>query len=274
MRLRVSALTVAASSLLSSCFFGGGPAAQNILAPVAKRTLAEGTSRTSSFVEMRSGARDPTQGMKLEGVFDYAERRGRFTMDASGLGLGQALGSAEIVVAGPVMYVKMGQEVLPGKSWVKVDLSKQGGPLGAANPVGQQLLQNDPTGAIAYLRGAVGKAKREGAEKIRGVQTTRYSFEIDPARTLRSLPDDLKQRMNELAKGASSKTFPAEAWIDGDGLLRKLVYEVEMSKGDGRLISPGKVVVIQELYDFGLDVQVDEPAADSVVEPEALRPQA
>jgi hypothetical protein len=54
-----------------------------------------------------------------------------------------------------------------------------------------------------------------------------------------------------------------DVWVDGDGRLRRLEYEMELSDVDGARVAVG---VTMELYDFGVEVDVVAPPADETTD--------
>ncbi len=71
----------------------------------------------------------------------------------------------------------------------------------------------------------------------------------------------------QLQEAAGSVSAPAEAWIDAQGRVRRLV--VTMSLG-GQLATPMTMTMTEDLYDFGVRTNVTPPSADLVVELSSL----
>jgi hypothetical protein len=61
--------------------------------------------------------------------------------------------------------------------------------------------------------------------------------------------------------GAGS--IPAEAWIDAQGRVRRLV--VSMSLG-AQLGAPMTMTMTEDLYDFGVEANITPPSDDMVVD--------
>jgi len=132
---------------------------------------------------------------------------------------------------------------------------KEGVDLGAIMNVNQA----DPSQSLRMLM-ASSNARVTGSERIRGVQTTHYAFNID----YKKLAHDNKA-FKQLKEATGSVSAPAEAWIDAKGRVRRLV--VTMSLG-GQLATP--MTMTEDLYDFGVRTNVTPPSDDLVVDLSSL----
>ena len=144
------------------------------------------------------------------------------------------------------------------KPWIKMDLSK----LAAAKGLGafQNLNQTDPSQTLAYLKGA-GASRELGYDQVRGVFTKHYALTIDLDRLAKG-NGQLQQALKQL-KGMMGTKLPAEAWVDAQGLLRKLTLNFTlMNTPDG----PFRMSLSEELYDFGAAVHVQLPPASEVTD--------
>jgi hypothetical protein len=105
---------------------------------------------------------------------------------------------------------------------------------------------DDPHWMVAALAGADESTSREGEDFVGGFITTRYSFRAD-----------LRQAKVELPPHGSVKrpTIGGEAWVDGDGLVRRVVWRQPFRRRP-RLPSPGapeaRLWHSVELWDFGV----------------------
>jgi hypothetical protein len=86
--------------------------------------------------------------------------------------------------------------------------------------------QADPNQALQMLM-ASSNARVSGTNTIRGVRTTRYSFRVD----LRRLADENKAWRDSLESmivmGVDG--YPAEAWIDAQGRVRRLTISMSFN---------------------------------------------
>jgi hypothetical protein len=152
--------------------------------------------------------------------------------------------------------------MVPAGKWVKMDLEKlakkEGVDLGAIMSANQA----DPSQSLRMLMASSG-ARVTGSERIRGVQTTRYAFNID----FKKLAHDNKQ-FRQLTEATGSVSAPAEAWIDAKGRVRRLA--VTMSLGGAELGTPMTMSISEELYDFGTQANSTPPSDDLVVDLSSL----
>lgn len=171
----------------------------------------------------------------------------------------------EMVVIYPVIYMKspLFEAQLPeGKEWLSYDQAKISEKLGIGDPT--QLQQSDPSEFVRYLRAASDRVEPVGKEDVRGVETTHYRATVD----LRKVPDTLPAGQRESARKAIEKLidlgagseFPTEVWIDGDSLLRRMRFQMEMTQ-QGKTID---LDMTMEMYDFGPKQKAKAPPAGEV----------
>jgi hypothetical protein len=165
---------------------------------------------------------------------------------------------------GLVMYMRstLFDKLVPTGKWVKMDLAKlakkEGVDLGAIMNANQA----DPSQSLRMLK-ASSNAHVTGYDQIRGVQTTRYAFNID----FKKLAHDNKQ-FKKLTETMGSVSAPAEAWIDAKGRVRRLA--LTMSLGAAQLGTPMTMSMTEDLYDFGAQANITPPSDDLVVDLSSL----
>ncbi len=214
--------------------------------------------------------------MSGEGVFDYAHHRGRMVFDMSDVLRGASgavpagAGEVEMIFEGVTLYMKMPflTELLnAGRPWLKLDLeaARRAGRPDLAQLV--QLGESDPTQVVELLRGATERVEEVGTETVRGARTSRYEIVLDLRRAVEQASDSARASVETLISRARSMRVPADVWIDDEGRMRKLTYAVALassgaSSGDG----DSSMTVTMELYEFGIDVRVEAPPGDQVVD--------
>lgn len=246
------------------------------IAEAATNTTDAGSYRTEFALTMKGLAREPVE-MTGGGIFDSKQQVGRMTIDMSGLGKsmgGANFGEAEMIFGGDVFYMKFPflQKVQPGvKPWIKFDLKEIAAEQGFDFAGFDQLKQSDPAQALAYLRAASGGVKEVGEEKVRGADTTHYRMTVDLRKVAKQFPEQ-KESIERVITESGVRTVPTEAWIDGDDLVRrmKLTYE-DTQVAPGR---EGDMTMTMDLYDFGVDVQIEPPPRDQVVDIQTLMSRA
>ncbi|HEY3069743.1 MAG TPA: hypothetical protein VGJ34_05460 [Gaiellaceae bacterium] len=166
---------------------------------------------------------------------------------------------------GLVVYMKMSllRELLPpGKEWLKFDLEKFGKAKGIDLREMMQANQGDPMQTLQYLRSA-GNVEKVGVDLVRRVRTTHYRATIDLRKTLEQAPESLKPSLDKILSMMSDTTYPAEIWLDDDGLLRRFKFTMSYNvPGTGS----AETTIEEELYDFGVDADISPPPADRVLD--------
>jgi predicted transcriptional regulator len=274
---RSFALSLAVLTALTACGGGSTPATpQAAVVEAASKTSEAGSSRASFEITMTGVAPEPFT-MTGEGVFDSSERKGRMTMDLSALaeGTGQELGDAEMIFDEFVVYMKFPflQELQPSlKPWLKFDIRELGKEQGFDLGQLSQLNQNDPSQALQYLRAASDDVREVGKEEVRGVETTHYRMTIDLQKVVDQAPEDQREQLrasiDQLIEQSRVRMVPTEVWIDDDGLARRMKFTYE-----GMRFAPGQqgdMTMMMELYDFGVEVNVEPPPESEVTDVQEL----
>jgi hypothetical protein len=266
--LSLLCLAFCASTLVGCA--GGDAIALDPVAQAASTTAKTTSSRFDFRASITAGSTG-SFSFNGNGVFDGKNKSGWMNMHfamppAVQLQLGSTDPSMEMIFDGShglVMYMRSAlfDKMVPTGKWVKMDLEKiaekEGVDLGAIMNVNQA----DPSQSLSMLMAST-KARVTGSERIRGVQTTHYAFNIDFAK----LAHDNKA-FKQLQEATGSISAPAEAWIDAQGRVRRLV--VTLSLG-GQLGTPVTMTMTEELYDFGARTNVKPPSDDLVVDLSSL----
>jgi hypothetical protein len=250
---------------------GGDALALDPVAQAASTTAKTTSSRFEFRASIDAGSVG-TMSFDGNGVYDGKNKSGWMNMHfamppAFQAQLPTANPSMEMIFDGShglVMYMRspLFDKMVPTGKWVKMDVEKmakkQGVDLGAIMNVNQA----DPSQALRMLM-ASSDAHVTGSERIRGVQTTHYAFNID----FKKLVHDNKA-LKQLTEAMGSVSAPAEAWIDAQGRVRRLV--VKMSMGGAQLATPMTMTMTEELYDFGVRTNITPPSDDLVVDLSSL----
>jgi hypothetical protein len=196
-------------------------------------------------------------------------------------------GDMEAVLDSGVIYGKVPQIASPtgGKPWFKIDPASfknvpGGGPLASLmssfGTVMKRAQSQDPTSGLSLLAGVSGSVTTVGHDSIRGVATTHYTFQVDSARALTSLPADAQAAVKSFAAQLGVTTVPTEAWIDSQGRIRRMHMTVDTSKpaaspspvlpGLPPSALPKSTEITMELFDYGAPVSITVPPADQVTD--------
>jgi hypothetical protein len=106
-----------------------------------------------------------------------------------------------------------------------------------------------PDEALDLLVKSSKNVEKVGNDEIRGVSADHYRAHVD------------QKVMGDEADMFGPKGLVIDAWIDGDGLLRRIRIPYGGTEG------PVEVI---DLYDFGVPVDVKAPSADEVVSEEEM----
>ena len=266
--LALLCLVVCASALVGCA--GGDTLALDPVAQAASTTAKTTSSRFEFHASVNAGSAG-SFSFDGNGIFDGKNKSGWMNMHfamppAVQLQLGSADPSMEMIFDGShglVMYMRspLFDKIVPTGKWVKMDLEKlakkEGVDLGAIMNANQA----DPSQSLHMLM-ASSDARVTGSERIRGVQTTHYAFNID----LEKLAHDNKA-FRQLKEATGSAFAPAQAWIDARGRVRRLA--VTMSLG-AQLGTPVTMTMTEDLYDFGVQTNITRPSDDLVVDLSSL----
>jgi hypothetical protein len=147
-------------------------------------------------------------------------------------------------------------ELPPGDKWLAVQV-------GLGRSAQTSLASNSGSeGQLEMLCAAGGEVEDLGEETVRGVATTRYRGSIDLHRYAELLREESKvagaREYEQLAKSIPAP-IPVEAWLDSDGLVRRMrmVMDLPIAAGAPTM----KMDLTMEFFDFGITPEIDLPAA-------------
>jgi outer membrane lipoprotein-sorting protein len=249
---RILAIAVLALLAAGCGGSGGASASPADIAQAAKKTASSG-----SF-EADFGISATGLSGKGSGVFNTGKHSSgqlNMTVTASGRQL-----PVDTVVTGDVFYMRspaFAQSLSQGKQWIKVDLAKlaqqRGVDLGGllnASPT--------PTNALAYLAGTE-TVQKVGTETVGGVETTHYKVSVDIQRAADKATGSARTSLESVIAQTGLKKLPLDVWVDGNGYIRKVIYEEHASRRQAAKVT-------MELHDFAGHTAIAPPPADSVVD--------
>lgn len=245
MKLRRTALIMAAGLLLlAACGGAKQESSLTLVQGAGAAVIAEKTAR----VEMRFETGDVS--FTMDGQIDFANKLTAFTMDIPMAGV------FDIVSEGTSLYVRK-----DGGGWTLIELT------GAAAEQTSQGLGADPRALLEQLADAGGITVK-GTEELRGVQTTRYSGQVDIHKALEAqgMPQEQIDLFDEQIKGAGKITSTIDVYLDDDGLAHRTVSRTKV----GSLMD---VTMTMDLLDFGEPVDITVPARGDVVRTETASTQ-
>jgi hypothetical protein len=203
-------------------------AADNPVVAAAKRTTA---AKTSTF-QMAFTMTVPGQGTAT--IAGTGAQRGsdvKMSLRMRSGGVSFRMDAVLVREGGAyVMYMRspLFRSQLPrGKSWIRVNLSKQASTLGFDFSSLASVSQT-----LAPLEKGIVSTKRVGSEVVAGTATTRYRAIIDVRRAARAIPDYGKQiAALDRATGVRLGRVPWDVWVASDRRIRRLRFAMPTGEG-------------------------------------------
>jgi hypothetical protein len=269
-RLRAASIVLLAGLLLTACGTTGNVESPSRKAeqrsPLEALTLVsakttEAQTAKLAFTVKTSGAGSQAQTVRAQGVADFTAKKIRMTLLAGGE-------KVDMVMIGTTMYMRMpGQQLVPGKSWLKLDLVALSKAAGTDLGNLTQGASNDPTQALALLKGVSSNIKEVGREQVRGADTTHYKATIDLRKAAEQQGAVANKQLEKLLEQAEARSLPADVWVDDEGRLRKMRYALKLrAKGTSQQQGSARVNTTMELFDFGTTANVMKPPASQVAD--------
>jgi hypothetical protein len=251
--MRRAAAAFVLTLALAGCGGGGGSASGSSIVQAAAKSSRAGSVKTD-FTVAGAGAKGTGTGVFNTGK----DRSGHVTMK---LEVNGRTSSLESIVTGNVLYMRspvFAQAGLSGRQeWVKLDLAE----LARQRGIDLSSLVNaspTPNSVLGYLHGA-GKVEKLGSETVRGVKTTHYHVTVDLERAAAKSDATTAGSIRRVISVSGLKKLPVDAWVDGDGYLRKVSWAEHTSPQTSAHVT-------MELYDFGPPVDVKPPPKGQVLD--------
>jgi len=252
---------------------GGDTLSFDPVAEAASQTAKSESSRVAFTANMQI---DGVGGMSMSGsgVFDGRARSGAMNMRfALPAGMENTLGggdpSIQMIVDGRdglVMYMRSPLfSRMAGSKWLKLDMDKLAKKQGFDLNSLMNANQADPSQSLHMLM-ASSDAHAIGYDRVRGIFTTHYALQIDLDRLAKG-NDEYSKMVDQLKQMSGETSFPAEAWIDDKGRVRRMKIDMSLNTPTGGAVT---MSMTMDLYAFGIKVDVPPPAASDVVDMSTL----
>jgi hypothetical protein len=266
---RAMAVTLLAGVLLAACGTSNGQSPGSHAprrSPLEAMTLASAKTSDAktaklAFTVRTSGTGGQAVTVSGAGVADFAAKKLQMTTNVGAQ-------KVDMVMNGTTLYLRIpGQQAVPGKSWLKLDLAALSKASGSDLESLMQGAGNDPTQALALLKGASSDVREVGTEQVRGTDTTHYKATIDLRKAAEQRSPQAKRQVERLLEQAQVQSFPADVWVDDQGRLRKMQYTMQVRpRATGQQQGSATVNTTMELFDFGTVVKVKAPPAGQVAD--------
>jgi hypothetical protein len=263
-------LAVSATALVGC---GGDTLAFDPVASAATKTADSSSARVAFVANMNM---EGVGGMSFSGtgIYDGASKSGalnmKFNMPSAVRAQLGADPTMEMIFNGSdglVLYMRstLFDKELPAGSWVKMDLEKLAKKEGVDLSALMNANQADPSQTLSMLA-ASSDAQVVNYDRVRGVLTTHYRLKVDLKR-LAKQNKALRKSLEQLMDVAGVDSYPAEAWIDDKGNVRRIKIDMSFNSPLGGAFT---MTMTEELYDFGVKARIQPPPASQTVDMSAL----
>lgn len=245
--MRALALLALLAALVAGCG-ANDPVASEQVSAAAQETAAAGSSRielTGTHGEDR---------FTMSGSADYEAGDAGLTFSGTSDGERE---SGELRLVDGTFYVRAEQFGLAGlpsdKSWLSFTVPEQE----RESSLDSLVLPFpfvDPGELLATFEEVGGEVKSLGEQDVRGVPARGYAVELDLAKLVERAPAKYRETLRSELERRAEKTVPVEVWIDDADRARRVVVAID--GGEAQI----------DFFDFGLDVDVQAPPADEVLD--------
>jgi hypothetical protein len=249
-------IVVAAGAFL---IFGRAKSADAAVADAVNSALA---SKTADLVLSGSGgAAGSTFALSGSGAIDFGHNAMQMSLKVSG---GPEQITEQAIYLDKTMYLNIGNEVgqiLPGKSWLSLDLGQLTQGNGATSLGNASSLGSDPAAALRALGQNGNTATDLGSSTVNGVQVEGYSVHIDPAAIKADIAkENLPAWMQQAVKSVSNPNVTYKVFVEGPGQLARMTTDTTATVR-GLTVNEG---VTMDFTHYGAMVSVTAPPAGEV----------
>jgi hypothetical protein len=237
---------------------GGGTVAANSLADLAK-SIGDKTAETNT-AHVKINADAAGQQITGDGDVKFAAQDVAMNMDMT-----TPEGSMSMVFVDSVFYIKLPQELEPGKSWVKIDTNDDNPIAKALGGMTEQMSKNaDPRAALQEFEKS-GEITDSKEETLDGQKTTHYTITVDVEKLAANQTDPTAKQALEQSIQAGMKDFPVDMWVNEDDLPVR--FKMDMPTPDPSGSGANTTVKMQMDYsEWGEPVEITAPPAGEVAE--------
>ncbi len=259
------AAMVVSLPLFTACGGGGSAVPGSTIRNAAEATLATGSAAFEQHVSFEGSDQIPDStrfGSSGTSTFgDLDEKQMHLIVEVPGM-----VGSIEVVVSGSSAYLRgapFAELTGTPDTWLSLDLESSGELVNELE--GLTSGRNDAALLLYYLFGGDDEAEIIGHDSIDGVEVTGYATSLSLGLAVEETPygarDAMRTNLSEIMAQDTSTTLGAEVWIDGDGLIRRMVYVYDV----GREAGGGEMRLVSELSEFGEHATVEAPPSGEIV---------
>ena len=230
----------------------------------ATKTLDAQTMRFSMTMSIA-----PVGQIEGVGFTDLAKGTASMTMTMPPLEPGMPAFTMDQLFLGQTLYMHLpmfDEGLPPGKRWVKLDLAALGNELGIDfGAILEQSKQSDVRSQLTFLQGVRGEVQELGEAQIRGTKTTHYKFTVDIDQALSEMAPEYAE-LAPFVRELGITEFPAEAWVDDEGLVRRITYTINVPADPETTQMIGPMTMSMDFFDFGAAEVLSAPPASEVID--------
>lgn len=230
------------------------------MATASKRTAEAKTVRLSLSATSSTGLKVLTG----TGSYDFVNERGRFKLQTT-LGAG-----ADMLITNTDVFLKNPAKTAGAKPWIRLteaDLAASQA-AGAGQFIDSIRKQVDPRTTLDALGNNVPDLEQVGEEKLRGTDTVHLRGRVDLSdKAIAAAPAAQQEGLRSAQKVFGADGYPVDVWLDDDGRVRRVQYDVTSGEGAEKTATTVKL----DLYDFGKLPSIELPAASDVGDASSLQ---
>jgi hypothetical protein len=238
------------------------------IAQAAELTKAQTSARIAMTMNFPIPGLD-NEPVDATGEFDFTTKLIRLDMDLTKL-LGDKMPAdmpadalkLTIIGSGLHAYERIpaldSEPKFAGK-WVSLDMGAMLKSAGGVDVSRMGAGAFDPSATLDQIRAAADTTETVGPDLVRGVKTTHYWSIMSLEKMYRSNDAVVDEAaFQRLLSQLSSPTTTADVWIDNDGLIRRVTYEIPLK---------AKASTINiEFFDFGVKTDIAVPSPEDTVD--------
>lgn len=233
----------------------GGATATDPPTATPAAALREAVRRTAEQSTYRMTMSAIADGVQIIDMTSITSADGRFQESTMQV---DPIGEVTVVVVDGAVYARF--PGLPGgKEWVHFDAEG----MTEITGIDPSAFGEQSANALAALEQVSDDVERVGAEDIDGVATDHYRYLIDvEALMADALASGGLTGPAAGAAGAFDDETEMNVWVDADGLIRRVSYDLEMQ---GVAAGPQQFSYQMDFSDHGLPVEVTAPPPEATI---------
>jgi hypothetical protein len=249
------------------------PAPLSVVLTAYTHTIGARTAKVALNETVSESVKGSTKRVSVSGTgaVDFSSQNGEYSFSDP------TVGTFAVRFISPELYLQLPSGLrsqLPtGKSWAEIDLNTV-----AESKLGESLSQlsdssQASTQTLSYLQAVSSTGiTTVGSRTIRGAATTEYKASIDLTKVAAQKSPQEQAAVQTLETELHTSTMPVQVWLDAQGLVRQIAYQLNLtsatstsvSMGSTNATTPSSFTATIDYYDFGAAVNVSAPPAGQV----------